>query len=274
MARFATVRWPRRDITKYISHFHVSAFSTFAFPCFRIFNFCISMFPHFQLLHFPVSAFSYFRIFMFLYFHIFVFSCFHILYTVVIFIQYFLRNSSIVIVYIGTGCTLFRQYTTATLLKVDLVINYFPRSIPESRSSILSKLFVYMLINLLNYIVVQLRAATITKRLLCLLYYSQTGCSLASNIAILSHNIAILIGRLFWTICKRREQIGRGLLVKIISLRGTNVGSTWFVVYLKGIIGTLLRKKFPSKKTCPLPRKWVINDYPLLNCITAKNWFA
>jgi hypothetical protein len=26
--------------------------------------------------------------------------------------------------------------------------------------------------------------------------YSQTGCSLASNIAILSHNIAILIGRL------------------------------------------------------------------------------
>jgi hypothetical protein len=105
-------------------HFHVSAFSTFAFPCFRIFNFCISMFPHFQLLHFPVSALSYFRIFMFLYFHIFVFSCFHILYTVVIFIQYFLRNSSIVIVYIGTGCTLFRQYTTATLLKVDLVINY------------------------------------------------------------------------------------------------------------------------------------------------------
>jgi hypothetical protein len=37
--------------------------------------------------------------------------------------------------------------------------------------------------------------------------YSQTGCSLASNIAILSHNIAILIGRLLWTICNRREQI-------------------------------------------------------------------
>ena len=107
-------------------HFHVSAFSTFAFPCFRIFNFCISMFPHFQLLHFHVSAFSYFRIFMFLYFHIFVFSYFHVFIfcTVVIFIQYFLRNSSIVIVYIGTGCTLFRQYTTATLLKVDLVTNY------------------------------------------------------------------------------------------------------------------------------------------------------
>jgi hypothetical protein len=93
-------------------HFHVSAFSTFAFPCFRIFNFCISMFPHFQLLHFHVSAFSTF------------FNLIHILYTVVIFIQYFLRNSSIVIVYIGTGCTLFRQYTTATLLKVDLVTNY------------------------------------------------------------------------------------------------------------------------------------------------------
>ena len=175
-------------------HFHVSAFSTFAFPCFRIFNFCISMFPHFQLLHFHVSAFSYFafpcfRIFnfcisMFPHFHIFVFSCFcififsyfhvFIFCTVVIFI---------VIVYFGTGYTLFRQYTTANLLKVDLVINYI---IFFSRSSILSKLFVYMLIN--------------TKRLLtilCLLYYSQTGCSLASNIAILSRNIAILIGRLF-----------------------------------------------------------------------------
>jgi hypothetical protein len=96
----------------------------FAFPCFRIFNFCISMFPHFQLLHFHVSAFSYFHVSVFSYFRIFVFSCIHILYTVVIFIQYFLRNSSIVIVYIGTGCTLFRQYTTATLLKVDLVTNY------------------------------------------------------------------------------------------------------------------------------------------------------
>jgi hypothetical protein len=39
------------------------------------------------------------------------------------------------------------------------------------------------------------------------LCYSQTGCSLASNIAILSHNIAILIGRLLGAICNRREQI-------------------------------------------------------------------
>ena len=39
------------------------------------------------------------------------------------------------------------------------------------------------------------------------LHYSQTGCSLASNIAILSHNIAVLIGRLLWAICNRREQI-------------------------------------------------------------------
>ena len=37
--------------------------------------------------------------------------------------------------------------------------------------------------------------------------YSQTGCSLASNIAILSHNIEILIGRLIWANCNRREQI-------------------------------------------------------------------
>jgi hypothetical protein len=38
-------------------------------------------------------------------------------------------------------------------------------------------------------------------------FYSQTGCSLASNIAILSRNIAILIGRLLWAICNRLEQI-------------------------------------------------------------------
>ena len=37
--------------------------------------------------------------------------------------------------------------------------------------------------------------------------YSQTGCSLASNIAILSHNIAILIGRLLRANCNRREKI-------------------------------------------------------------------
>jgi hypothetical protein len=37
--------------------------------------------------------------------------------------------------------------------------------------------------------------------------YSQTGCSLESNIAILSHNISILMGRLLWAICNRREQI-------------------------------------------------------------------
>jgi hypothetical protein len=29
--------------------------------------------------------------------------------------------------------------------------------------------------------------------------------------------------------------LGRGLSVKIISLRGTHVGNTWFGVYLKGI---------------------------------------
>ena len=31
------------------------------------------------------------------------------------------------------------------------------------------------------------------------------------------------------------EQLGRGLLAKIISRRGTHVGNTWFGVYLKGI---------------------------------------
>jgi hypothetical protein len=40
-------------------------------------------------------------------------------------------------------------------------------------------------------------------------FYSSMGklCSFASNIAVLSHNIAILIGRLLWAICNRREQI-------------------------------------------------------------------
>jgi hypothetical protein len=53
-------------------------------------------------------------------------------------------------------------------------------------------------------------------------------------------------------------------ITKNISLRGTHVGSTWFVVYLKGRhIGTLLPKKVPKQKTCPILRKWVINDYPL-----------
>ena len=152
-------------------HFHVSAFSTFAFPCFRIFIFS----------HFHVSAFSYFRISMFPHFHIFVFSCFcififsyfhvFIFCTVVIFI---------VIVYFGTGYTLFRQYTTANLLKVDLVINY-----------------IIIFLTLLNSFKVICLHANYHDTILCLLYYSQTGCSLASNIAILSHNIAILIGRLF-----------------------------------------------------------------------------
>jgi hypothetical protein len=105
-------------------HFHI-----LPFPCFRIFIFS----------YFHVSVFSYFRIFIFSYFHVFIFC------TVVIFIQYFLRNSSIVIVYIGTGCTLFRQYTTATLLKVDFVTKLYIFLV-LSRSSILSKLFVYMLI--------------------------------------------------------------------------------------------------------------------------------
>jgi hypothetical protein len=31
-------------------------------------------------------------------------------------------------------------------------------------------------------------------------------------------------------------------------------------------------KKVPKQKTRPIPRKWVIDDYPLLNCIAAKKW--
>jgi hypothetical protein len=36
------------------------------------------------------------------------------------------------------------------------------------------------------------------------------------------------------------------------------------------IIDAQLPQKVPKKKTCQTPRKWVISDYPLLNCITAK----
>ena len=35
-------------------------------------------------------------------------------------------------------------------------------------------------------------------------------------------------------------------------------------------IGTLLPKKVPKQKTCPIPRKQVICDYLLLNYITGK----
>jgi hypothetical protein len=36
-------------------------------------------------------------------------------------------------------------------------------------------------------------------------------------------------------------------------------------------IDAQLPQKVPKQKTCQTPRKWVISDYPLLNCITAKN---
>ena len=34
------------------------------------------------------------------------------------------------------------------------------------------------------------------------------------------------------------------------------------------LIGTLLPKKVPKPKTCPIPRKRLIYDYLVLNCIT------
>jgi hypothetical protein len=34
---------------------------------------------------------------------------------------------------------------------------------------------------------------------------------------------------------------------------------------------TQLPQKVPKQKTCKTPRKWVISDYPLLNCITQEN---
>jgi hypothetical protein len=36
-------------------------------------------------------------------------------------------------------------------------------------------------------------------------------------------------------------------------------------------IDAQLPQKVPKQKTCQTPRKWVISDYPLLNCITARN---
>jgi hypothetical protein len=35
-------------------------------------------------------------------------------------------------------------------------------------------------------------------------------------------------------------------------------------------IDARLPPKVPKQKTCQTPRKWVISDYPLLNCITAR----
>jgi hypothetical protein len=115
-----------------------------------------------------------------------------------------------------------------------------------------------------------------TKRLLtilCLLYYSQTGCSLASNIAILSHNIAILIGRLFWAICKRHKQIGRGLLAKIISLcLAPILYIRKYLVYLKGIIGTLLPKKVPKQKNIPIAKKMGDQWLSSIKLYYSKKW--
>ena len=37
-------------------------------------------------------------------------------------------------------------------------------------------------------------------------------------------------------------------------------------------IGTLPPKKVPKRKTCQILRKWMICDYLLLNCITAKKF--
>ena len=51
--------------------------------------------------------------------------------------------------------------------------------------------------------------------------------------------------------------------------RGTHLGNTWYVVYLKDI-GTLLPKNSSKQKTCQILRKQVICDDLLLNCITAK----
>jgi hypothetical protein len=56
-------------------------------------------------------------------------------------------------------------------------------------------------------------------------------------------------------------------LAKIISVRDTHVGNTWFGVYLKGKRYITTKKKFPSKK---LPNTEKMG-YPVLNSITAKN---
>jgi hypothetical protein len=38
-------------------------------------------------------------------------------------------------------------------------------------------------------------------------------------------------------------------------------------------IGTSLPKKVPKQKSCPIPRKWVINDYPLaIKLYYSKKW--
>jgi hypothetical protein len=34
----------------------------------------------------------------------------------------------------------------------------------------------------------------------------------------------------------------------------------------------MLTKKSSQAKKCPIPRKWLINDYPLLICITARKY--
>ena len=66
-----------------------------------------------------------------------------------------------------------------------------------------------------------------------------------------------------------------------ITLRPWAIGENYFIwwhpsekhlVYglFERLIGTVLPKKVPKPKTCPIPRKRLICDYLVLNCITAK----
>ena len=71
------------------------------------------------------------------------------------------------------------------------------------------------------------------------------------------------------------------LVKKLKSIRPWAVGQNYFGSWqppgewifcgsMHSTIDARLPQKVPKLKTCQTPRKWVISDYPLLNCITAR----
>ena len=74
----------------------------------------------------------------------------------------------------------------------------------------------------------------------------------------------------FITVPKQLTHIGCGQKVLRKAISWQPPGEYIFCGSIHSIIHAQLPQKVPKQKTCQTRRKWVISDYPLLNCITAK----
>jgi hypothetical protein len=69
------------------------------------------------------------------------------------------------------------------------------------------------------------------------------------------------------------EYIGRWAVVGKSAWKSNFVATPWGIDFLwfnAQYHRCPIPQKVPKQKTCQTLRKWVISDYPLLNCITAK----